>query len=404
MERLTVKRDSDGAWFCRPYLGTNAVTRKPMRPYKRFPAELSEEEALARAQEWVNGLAAAAELHTTMHVSDVLARYIDMLAVEGRSPNTVETYRSLARCYVDPYIGGVDVRRVKAATVDDLYKRVGESGSKSGGPVSGTTLAKLHWFLRGAWKYMEQSGIVDGNVMASVVRPRGQRREAAAFNGFQYSALRSALRSAMSDPSTELGNVRRRNAAMCAALALLNGERCGEACANVLGDANMMAAKPYMHVGATMVETSDGLVRKTSPKSKSSVRNVTMPADLADAVRDHVEWQASYLPKGVATSSERPLCCLADGGFMRPSAVSREFSRMRRELGLPDGTSFHTLRHTHATYLLYRGVDMRTVSERLGHSKVSTTMDIYAHVLPGRDAEAAAAFDGDRGGGDSHGG
>ena len=53
---------------------------------------------------------------------------------------------------------------------------------------------------------------------------------------------------------------------------------------------------------------------------------------------------------------------------------------------------FHTLRHTHATWLLYNGVDIRTVSERLGHAKVTTTLELYAHVLPGRDDLAAETF------------
>ena len=60
---------------------------------------------------------------------------------------------------------------------------------------------------------------------------------------------------------------------------------------------------------------------------------------------------------------------------------------------MPAGTSFHTLRHTHATMLIANGADMRTVQERLGHANVATTLGLYAHVVPGRDQAAAAAFD-----------
>ena len=65
---------------------------------------------------------------------------------------------------------------------------------------------------------------------------------------------------------------------------------------------------------------------------------------------------------------------------------------LRDELGLQRGTSFHPLRHTHATWLLLQGVDPKTVMERLGHAKVATTLELYGHVLPGRDAAAAQAF------------
>jgi len=77
---------------------------------------------------------------------------------------------------------------------------------------------------------------------------------------------------------------------------------------------------------------------------------------------------------------------------MRPTSVSRDFSAMRDSLGLTEGTSFHTLRHTHATWLLVSGVDPKTVSERLGHGSVATTLRLYSHVLPGRDAQAAEGF------------
>ena len=72
--------------------------------------------------------------------------------------------------------------------------------------------------------------------------------------------------------------------------------------------------------------------------------------------------------------------------------MSAWFSGLRDELGLQRGTSFHTLRHTHATWLLLQGVDPKTVMERLGHAKVATTLELYGHVLPGRDAAAAQAF------------
>ena len=62
------------------------------------------------------------------------------------------------------------------------------------------------------------------------------------------------------------------------------------------------------------------------------------------------------------------------------------------DLGLTEETVFHSLRHTHASWLLMNGFDMRTIQERLGHASVKTTLDIYGSVMPGRDQAAAAAF------------
>jgi len=83
-----------------------------------------------------------------------------------------------------------------------------------------------------------------------------------------------------------------------------------------------------------------------------------------------------------------------DGSFVRPSAQSRRFTALARSLGLPAGTTMHTLRHTHASMLLYRGVPVETIRARLGHSEVTTTLSLYAHLLEGADRAAANAWEG----------
>ena len=73
--------------------------------------------------------------------------------------------------------------------------------------------------------------------------------------------------------------------------------------------------------------------------------------------------------------------------------VSGTVSSLFRRLGLPKGASLHVLRHTHASVLLANGVDLATVSERLGHSSVRVTAEVYSHAIRGRDREAANIWD-----------
>jgi integrase len=68
-------------------------------------------------------------------------------------------------------------------------------------------------------------------------------------------------------------------------------------------------------------------------------------------------------------------------------------SRLCRRLGLPKGASLHTIRHSHASLLLADGVDIATVSERMGRSSVRTTADIYSHAIRGKDHAAAQSWD-----------
>ena len=82
-----------------------------------------------------------------------------------------------------------------------------------------------------------------------------------------------------------------------------------------------------------------------------------------------------------------------DGTPLRPNSVSGAVSRICKQVGLPKGASLHVLRHSHASQLAERGVDLPTISERMGHSSVRTTADIYAHAMRGRDEAAARVWD-----------
>jgi integrase len=94
------------------------------------------------------------------------------------------------------------------------------------------------------------------------------------------------------------------------------------------------------------------------------------------------------------------ICCVEDGSLWHPSAFTSAYRALliRRNL---TGPNFHALRHSHASQMLRAGVDLKMISERLGHSRVSFTIDTYAHLFPGMDEEAArrvgatldAAFD-----------
>ena len=82
-----------------------------------------------------------------------------------------------------------------------------------------------------------------------------------------------------------------------------------------------------------------------------------------------------------------------DGTPLRPNSISSAVSLLFRRLGLPKGASLHSLRHSHGSHLVANGVPLPVVAERLGHSSVRTTADVYAHALRGQDDEAAQRWD-----------
>jgi integrase len=82
-----------------------------------------------------------------------------------------------------------------------------------------------------------------------------------------------------------------------------------------------------------------------------------------------------------------------DGTPLRPNSVSSAVSLLFGKLGFPKGASLHSLRHSHGSHLVAEGVPLPVVAERLGHSSVRTTADVYTHALRGQDDEAARRWD-----------
>lgn len=385
--KLVVKHDRDGIRYVQPYLGVNRVTGRPLRPYRRFPAASTDEEALALAVEWLATVEGAARLGTSPKVADVLESYVRSLEAAGASPNTCRTYRGYARLYVSPALGRERADSVEPMDLARLRDELLARGSRDGSPLSPQTVAGCHWFLRGAWGWMCSVGVASSNPAAAIDSPRVGAAPATAYDEGDFARLEAALRSVLDggDPVGAAG-VRRRNVAMAAWVSLHTGLRVGEVCALRRRD---VQRRGIVSVSSTCVEVSGaGVVRRQRPKTASSRRNVSVTGDDLATIRAHAAWQDRYL---APTGRDTPLVTV-DGSHMRPTTVSREFASMRDALGIDPCTSFHSLRHTHATWLLIAGVDPKTVSERLGHGSVATTLRLYAHVLPGRDSQAAEGF------------
>ena len=94
---------------------------------------------------------------------------------------------------------------------------------------------------------------------------------------------------------------------------------------------------------------------------------------------------------GYKIAENSPVFIRTTGEPLLPTTVTHGFKKIVRKLGL-DRLRFHDLRHTHATVMLLQGVHPKVVQERLGHSKMSTTMDIYSHVVPSMQKEAVKRF------------
>lgn len=176
-------------------------------------------------------------------------------------------------------------------------------------------------------------------------------------------------------------------------VAVSTGLRQGELLALRWGDVDL--AGGALAVRATLQRTKEEGYVLRAPKTKQSQRRIILGTVATAALRAHRARQAEErLALGEAWDASLDL--VFPNTLGRPmdgtNLLHYHFYPLLKRSGLPR-IRFHDLRHTAATLLLGRGVNPKIVSEMLGHASISITLDVYSHVLPAMQAQAAAAMD-----------
>ena len=128
---------------------------------------------------------------------------------------------------------------------------------------------------------------------------------------------------------------------------------------------------------------------RSEAKTASGRRSVELDTGTTRILREHRSRQAEErLRAGSAWQDNGLVFCREDGTPVKPEWLTRTFNARAKSAGLPR-IRFHDLRHIWATHARGAGVHPKIVSERLGHSTISVTLDLYSRVSPGMDKEAA---------------
>ena len=308
-----------------------------------------------------------------------LAEYLDkwLTHIQPRvSPRTMERYRELATKNIVPALGGVKLTKLQPIQISSAYAQALAAGRRDGkGGLSPRTVVHCHRLLRQALEQAVKWQILARNPAAAADPPKYERPQLATYDIEQMAHLLNAVRgSRMFIPVM---------------LAGLCGLRRGEIAALRWRHVDLNVSQ--LSIVQSAEETKAG-VRYKPPKSGKG-RTVAMSGTVATELRAHRLAQAEeLLSVGVRLSDDTLVVAQADGSPLLPSSITREWWALLSKTGLPR-IRFHDLRHAHATHLLASGVHPKIASERLGHSKVGITLDLYSHVLPGMQEEAASRVD-----------
>lgn len=228
--------------------------------------------------------------------------------------------------------------------------------------------AVIHACLKAAVKW----GRVGRNVADAATPPKPQRKEARYLTPEQAAELLKVAEGHWMEPIL--------------ALALGTGIRRGEILALRWEDVDLEAGTAG--VFRSLVPTKDGF-RIQEPKTARGRRTVALPPYVVQVLRRHRARQAEYKAQLGSEYQDHGLVCAREDGAPRsPTSVTHALANLLAKAGRPQ-VRFRDLRHTHASMLLEQGVHPKVVQERLGHSTITVTLDLYSHVAPHLQAEAA---------------
>ncbi len=284
---------------------------------------------------------------------------------------TWDRYEQYVRLHIVPTLGKTSLDKLSPQQLQRLYAERLENGS------SAATVHHLHATIHKALKQAVRWNLVARNVAELVDPPRITPHEMMTLSPDQARAL---LAAAEGDRLEALY-----------VLAVTTGMRQGELLGLRWRDVDLEVGS--VQIRGSMQATKSGL-KIAETKTAGSRRQVLLSTQPKDALRRHRRRQNEERLRVGEAWEDTDLVFANQVGKPIPAGnlTTRSFQPLLKKAGLPR-IRFHDLRHTSATLLLGEGIHPKIVSEMLGHSKISTTLDLYSHVTPTMQQQAADAFD-----------
>lgn len=359
-----IRKRSKDSWTVVVYLGRDPETGKRRYLWRTIKGPKRDAEAL------LTRLLAQLDTGTDLLPSKLTIEQFSrewLKAVKSRvKPRTHHRYEELLRLHVLPYVGSLQLKKLKPLHIEHLLTKGREKG------LSERTLLHLFRVLHTALGQAVKWQLVDRNAAKAVQPPRPEKNEMDAVTPEDVERILDAA------TNTEIE--------VPVTIALGTGMRLGE----ILG----------LRWSDIDFETESIRVRQTlnvdrtfgTPKSYRSRRSIPLPKFLLRALKTQRARQSKLrLAAGSAWKDHDLIATRADGSPMDPRRVSRLFTALAKEHGFD--FTFHGLRHAYASLMLASGVDLKVTSDLLGHSTIGITADLYTHVAEKLHREAAEKLD-----------
>lgn len=400
---MSIRERRENVWEINIDLGNDPATGRRRRAFHTFRGTMreaqSEERRLLVARDAGTYVAPSA-----LKVGEFLNDWLKAHEVGGNiSHRTAQGYADMLRLHIAPSLGDIKLGKLQPKHLQDFYTKELESGrvpkpEKSKKSEDGKeapqdrqstepkpedkrlapqTVLHFHRLLHEALKYAVMAGYIAVNPADRVTPPKVRRHETSIVDKNQTLALIAAAR------GTRLH--------IPIVLAVGTGARRGEILALRWTDCDLKAGT--ITIRRTLSETREHGIIFKEPKSRQSVRTITLTQFALAALKEHKKAQAEEIMANRPIYQDNGLVVPnSDGRPWKPSLLTGAFGDFMNKLDLPR-IRFHDLRHGSLSMLILANVPPKVVSARAGHSTIGITMDVYGHLLPGADAEAASRLD-----------
>lgn len=246
---------------------------------------------------------------------------------------------------------------------------------KNSRTLSPKTVIEHHRLISTVLDQAEKEGLVPFNVASKATLPKVQKKEVNYFQPEQVAAIRSALEREPIKWKTLVH------------LLLITGARRGEVL--VLKWDKVDFDGDRIHICNNILYSPDRGIYEDTPKTATFDRFITLPPETMQLLRQYRAWQSGErLRLGGYYQDQGFLFAQDSGKAMHPDNVNTWLRSFSKRHGLPH-INPHAFRHSMASLLYFNGVDSVSISKRLGHAQVSTTANIYAHVMAEADQKNA---------------
>jgi integrase len=307
---------------------------------------------------------------TTATFGGLLVAWLDH-AEGDLAYHTVVGYKRLIKTHIEPGLGAIKLRKLDVATLDSFYRALTKKG------LASATVRQAHAIIRSALKQGVRWDWIPVNVAEKASPPRLRNAVTRPPQPVEVALL---IERASVGKYPEFATMIH--------LAVITGARRGELCGLRWSDVDDKRAE--LLIQRSIYETTERTILEKDTKTHQARRIALDKGTMRELAR-HRKWMESRAEFCAVTLDAKAFVFSdQERGIepWRPDRVTLAFRRLCIELEIP-GIRFHDLRHFAATNLLSAGIDVRTVSGRLGHANASTTLGTYAHFVGAADRSAA---------------